>query len=421
VPLDGEAGIIDEGPPHEKSAAAPEADEEASAPAAGQDAAGAAPAGPEAEASTTGAVTACFCQLPRDNGLRSACIAIYESPNFDRTTLTLIFLNCITLALYDPLDPDCKTSRCEALAPVDKFLGVYFTCEMIVKMFALGVFRYPDPEMAEEIYFDSAWNRFDCFIVVTSWIDWIPGLGGGSFSALRAFRALRPLRAVNKFPQLKVLVKLLLDTIPMLASVGLLCFIIFFVYGILATQLWMGLMHQRCFNPAVNRTHANYLVGGDGSGGEGYWVPEDGDYVCAMGSGAYSTGLASCSAENGVPAQFSDCRKDGPIPFQGAIAYDNILQSWLVLFQIITLEGWVDQMYVIQGAFNFTTGWVFFCSSSHLNSPTQREAKWTPSKPRRLPRKRPLARLMMHARLPGSRRLCGSSSAPGRSATSRKR
>jgi len=371
VPLDEEAGIIDEGPPHEKSAAAPEADEEASAPAAGQDAAGAAagqdaagaaPAGPEAEASTTGAVTACFCQLPRDNGLRSACIAIYESPNFDRTTLTLIFLNCITLALYDPLDPDCKTSRCEAVAPIDKFLGVYFTCEMIVKMFALGVFRFPDPEMAEEIYFDSAWNRFDCFIVVTSWIDWIPGLEGGSFSALRAFRALRPLRAVNKFPKLKILVKLLLDTIPMLASVGLLCFIIFFVYGILATQFWMGLMHQRCFNPAVNRTHANYLVGGDGSGGEGYWVPEDGDYICAMGPGAYSTGLASCSAKNGVPAQFSDCRKDGPIPFQGAIAYDNILQSWLVLFQIITLEGWVDQMYVIQGAFNFTTGWVFFCS-----------------------------------------------------------
>lgn len=357
VPID-DAGIIDEGPAHEKGG--PEA------PAGGVSPGDtAAPAQGEGEVvgvtspqagPPTGAATACICGLPRDNGLRALCISIYETPWFDRLTLTLIFLNCITLALYDPLDPDCKTDRCKALEPIDKGLGIYFTLEMVIKMLALGVVRYPadwDPEGKEEVYFDSAWNKFDCFIVVTSWIDWIPGLEGGSFSALRTFRALRPLRAINKFPKLKILVKLLLDTIPMLASVGLLTFIIFFIFGILATQFWMGLMHQRCFDPSVPRNSSTYATS--------YYAPDD-DYICAMGEGAYTTGLAACTPAKGVPARYSACRPDGPIPFQGAISYDNILQTWIVLFQIITLEGWVDQMYVIQGAFNFHTGWIFFCS-----------------------------------------------------------
>ena len=64
---------------------------------------------------------------------------------------------------------------------------------------------------------------------------------------LRTFRVVRPLRALNRFPELRVLVQLLMATIPMLASVALLCFFIFFVFGILAVQLWMGLFHQRCY------------------------------------------------------------------------------------------------------------------------------------------------------------------------------
>merc|ERR1719371_104330 len=104
---------------------------------------------------------------------------------------------------------------------------------------------------------DSAWNKFDCFIVVTSWIDFLP-LEAGPLTSLRTFRVLRPLRAINKFPRMRVLVKLLLDTIPMLASVGMLCFLIFFIFGILAVQFWSGLFHQRCFDPSIPRSFANY-------------------------------------------------------------------------------------------------------------------------------------------------------------------
>ena len=40
---------------------------------------------------------------------------------------------------------------------------------------------------------------------------------------------------------------LLLDTLPMLGNVLLLCFFVFFIFGIVGVQLWKGLLRNRCF------------------------------------------------------------------------------------------------------------------------------------------------------------------------------
>lgn len=40
---------------------------------------------------------------------------------------------------------------------------------------------------------------------------------------------------------------LLLDTLPMLGNVLLLCFFVFFIFGIVGVQLWAGLLRNRCF------------------------------------------------------------------------------------------------------------------------------------------------------------------------------
>lgn len=240
------------------------------------------------------------------------------------------------------------------LTIIDQTFAIYFTFECAVKMLALGAFSCG---AEREAYFDTRWNQFDFMIVVTSLIDFLPFVEG-PLSALRTFRVLRPLRAINKFPKMRVLVKLLLDTIPMLASVGMLCFFIFFVFGIIAVQFWKGIMHQRCFDPSIASNSSGFSTS--------YYQTDDGDgedpYICATGSGAAGTGLSACIDSQGVPSNFSVCRLDGPRPLNGAIHYDNILAAWIVLFQIITLEGWVDQMYFIQGAYSFHLGWIFFCS-----------------------------------------------------------
>lgn len=46
---------------------------------------------------------------------------------------------------------------------------------------------------------------------------------------------------------LRILVTLLLDTLPMLGNVLLLCFFVFFIFGIVGVQLWSGLLRNRCF------------------------------------------------------------------------------------------------------------------------------------------------------------------------------
>lgn len=46
---------------------------------------------------------------------------------------------------------------------------------------------------------------------------------------------------------MRILVSLLLDTLPMLGNVLLLCFFLFFIFGIVGVQLWAGLLRQRCF------------------------------------------------------------------------------------------------------------------------------------------------------------------------------
>lgn len=46
---------------------------------------------------------------------------------------------------------------------------------------------------------------------------------------------------------MRILVMLLLDTLPMLGNVLLLCFFVFFIFGIVGVQLWTGLLRYRCY------------------------------------------------------------------------------------------------------------------------------------------------------------------------------
>ena len=51
---------------------------------------------------------------------------------------------------------------------------------------------------------------------------------------------MRPLRAINRMPGVRVLVNLLLDTLPMLSSIAMLCAFMFCLFSIIGVQLWKG-------------------------------------------------------------------------------------------------------------------------------------------------------------------------------------
>ena len=109
--------------------------------------------------------------LHRDKFPRDAFIALVDpkmNPWFDRITITVILGNCISLALYNPFDPDCETDRCKVLEVCDIAFSIYFTIECICKIVAMGF-------CGEKTYLSNSWNQMDFIVVVFGLIDFLPG------------------------------------------------------------------------------------------------------------------------------------------------------------------------------------------------------------------------------------------------------
>ncbi|KAJ8001332.1 hypothetical protein DPEC_G00168440 [Dallia pectoralis] len=245
---------------------------------------------------------------------------------------------------------------------------------MVVKMVALGV-------LGQKGYLGDTWNRLDFFIVIVGMLEYSLDGHNVSLSAIRTVRVLRPLRAINRVPSMRILVTLLLDTLPMLGNVLALCFFVFFIFGIVGVQLWAGLLRNRCFMGDDFRTvyNVSFLTA--------YYRPEETDdppFICSTnrengmlrcsdvprrrvqrswcmlgveGEGlAEGVGLADGPVERGCVnwnQYYNICRAGELNPHKGAINFDNIGYAWIAIFQVITLEGWVDIMYYVMDAHSF--------------------------------------------------------------------
>uniref|UniRef100_A0A8C6L6J5 Calcium voltage-gated channel subunit alpha1 Ia n=1 Tax=Nothobranchius furzeri TaxID=105023 RepID=A0A8C6L6J5_NOTFU len=286
-----------------------------------------------------------------------------------RISIMVILLNCVTLGMYQPCENiDCTSDRCQILQAFDAFIYIFFALEMVIKMVALGIF-------GRRCYLGDTWNRLDFFIVMAGMVEYSLDLQNINLSAIRTVRVLRPLKAINRVPSMRILVNLLLDTLPMLGNVLLLCFFVFFIFGIIGVQLWAGLLRNRCY------TEENFTIPSGMTLPAPYYRPEEDDerpFICSLAS---DNGIMSCSD---VPARreggrvccldkedalhrqslalglcinwnqyYTRCHTGNSNPHKGAINFDNIVYAWIVIFQVITLEGWVEIMYYVMDAHSF--------------------------------------------------------------------
>nr|XP_015215842.1 PREDICTED: voltage-dependent T-type calcium channel subunit alpha-1H isoform X3 [Lepisosteus oculatus]XP_015215843.1 PREDICTED: voltage-dependent T-type calcium channel subunit alpha-1H isoform X3 [Lepisosteus oculatus]XP_015215844.1 PREDICTED: voltage-dependent T-type calcium channel subunit alpha-1H isoform X3 [Lepisosteus oculatus]XP_015215845.1 PREDICTED: voltage-dependent T-type calcium channel subunit alpha-1H isoform X3 [Lepisosteus oculatus]XP_015215846.1 PREDICTED: voltage-dependent len=287
--------------------------------------------------------------------------------------MLVILLNCVTLGMYQPCeDLKCQSDWCTILQAFDDFIFAFFAVEMVIKMLALGIF-------GQKCYLGDTWNRLDFFIVMAGMMEYSLDGHNVSLSAIRTVRVLRPLRAINRVPSMRILVTLLLDTLPMLGNVLLLCFFVFFIFGIVGVQLWAGLLRNRCFLEDSFKTVYNL------SFLSSYYKHEEGEDSPFICSSNRDNGMLRCHdvprlKENGVecflsmdnyshsPYSLDTANKNGCVnwnqyynvcktgelnPHKGAINFDNIGYAWIAIFQVITLEGWVDIMYYVMDAHSF--------------------------------------------------------------------
>uniref|UniRef100_A0A7M4E265 Ion transport domain-containing protein n=1 Tax=Crocodylus porosus TaxID=8502 RepID=A0A7M4E265_CROPO len=306
-----------------------------------------------------------FFYLSQHSRPRSWCLRMRLCTWFERVSMLVILLNCVTLGMFHPCeDTACGSPRCRILQSFDDFIFAFFAVEMIVKMIALGIF-------GKKCYLGDTWNRLDFFIVIAGMLEYSLDLQNVSFSAVRTVRVLRPLRAINRVPSMRILVTLLLDTLPMLGNVLLLCFFVFFIFGIVGVQLWAGLLRNRCFLPenfsipytveleryyqTENEDENPFICSQPRENGMRYCrnIPtrrEEG-LECTLDYYSYNdTTNTSCVNWN---QYYTNCSAGEHNPFKGAINFDNIGYAWIAIFQVITLEGWVDIMYFVMDAHSF--------------------------------------------------------------------
>nr|XP_009668685.1 PREDICTED: LOW QUALITY PROTEIN: voltage-dependent T-type calcium channel subunit alpha-1H-like [Struthio camelus australis] len=285
--------------------------------------------------------------------------------------MLVILLNCVTLGMFQPCeDVECQSERCTILEAFDDFIFAFFAVEMVIKMVALGIF-------GQKCYLGDTWNRLDFFIVMA-----------GNRLSLKFVPALKPFHIdLEGKPEgqrrapgsggahgggMRILVTLLLDTLPMLGNVLLLCFFVFFIFGIVGVQLWAGLLRNRCFldrnfamtynltflhpyyrtdeaeeNPFICSSHRENGMQKCSN------IPNRKEYKveCTLSMDSYSPSIQPCCIN--WNQYYNVCMAGDVNPHNGAINFDNIGYAWIAIFQVITLEGWVDIMYYVMDAHSF--------------------------------------------------------------------
>jgi voltage-gated sodium channel len=122
--------------------------------------------------------------------------------------------------------PSARESYAGALHVLDVIVLSIFVAEIVLKMIAEG--RRPWR------FFHDPWNVFDFTIVAAAFLPFASEYA----TVLRLLRLLRVLRLVRALPKLQLLVGALLKSIPSMAYVGLLMFLLFYVYAVAGVFLW---------------------------------------------------------------------------------------------------------------------------------------------------------------------------------------
>ena len=161
----------------------------------------------------------------RNTGLvRSICLSITEHWLFDSFILVCIMVNTVVLALKWYGEPEALPSILEVINYV---FAAIFTVEAGIKLIAL-----------RNVYFYDGWNVFDFAIVIGTYIGITISATtnvsvGPQTTIIRSFRILRILRLIKKARSLQMIFNAFVITIPSLANVGGLLFLLLYLYAIL--------------------------------------------------------------------------------------------------------------------------------------------------------------------------------------------
>ncbi|WP_149539059.1 ion transporter [Siccirubricoccus phaeus] len=162
-----------------------------------------------------------------DGSPRARVAHFVSSPGFQSLILWLIVLNAITLGLETW--PSLMAGWGGVIGALNHALLAIFTLEIALRIHAFRGRLFQDP-----------WGLFDVIVVAIAWVP-----ASGPFAVLRVLRVLRILRLVSIVPSLRVVVEAMLASIPGMASIVALMLLLFYVCGVITTQLFGADLPER--------------------------------------------------------------------------------------------------------------------------------------------------------------------------------
>jgi hypothetical protein len=282
---------------------------------------------------------------------KASVLRILRSALFDNVMIVAILLNCAFMGASDPLceslneDGSPCAANCRIWRPVvgedgsshecdqtllrtlevsDLTFIVIFTVEMALQMFAVGIVGY----------FRVAWNWLDFTVVMTGWLNYLPGIP--NISLLRIVKIIRPLRTVKRIKGMAALIVAFMGAIKPLASVASILLVFMSLTSIIGVNLFQGKLHSYCVPPSVkaatNGSNATLL------NADWYSIA---NLCCNDPEEACPSGLGGC-AQNWSCVTHDELGELLPSPTElgGTLSYDSFPSALLTSFQIITQEGW---------------------------------------------------------------------------------
>lgn len=158
---------------------------------------------------------------------RDRITAFIQHPLFQRTIIALIILNAVLLGLQTY--PAVEAVVGEQMVFLNGLIVVVFVVEILLRLVSAG------PR-----FFRGGWNLFDFGVVAISLVPDSAGL-----SVLRALRILRVLRLLSTVGQLRIVTESLLRAVPGIGWIGLLLLLVFYVFGVMATELFGASFPER--------------------------------------------------------------------------------------------------------------------------------------------------------------------------------
>ena len=151
---------------------------------------------------------------------RTALQRFLERSEVQRAVLVLVVFNAVVLGLETS---DTLVARHGAwLQLLDQALLAVFVLEIGLRLVAWRGMFFRDP-----------WSVFDLAVVAIALVP-----ASGPFAVLRALRVLRVLRVLTLVPSMRRVVGGLLAALPGLGSIALVLLLVYYVFGVVATQLF---------------------------------------------------------------------------------------------------------------------------------------------------------------------------------------